>query len=92
MNATALGMGGAAETRGRSAFDPDWIRDQAWAFDAVYTPTDTPFLIAAAAQGLHVISGFDLFRHMAVRSFAAYAGETPDEALIMSRLAALRPQ
>lgn len=87
VNATALGMGG----KGGSAFAPDWIGKQAWAFDAVYTPTDTPFLKAAAAAGLATISGFDLFRHMAVRSFAAYSGEVPDEATIFPLLAPLRP-
>ena len=89
VNATALGMG----HDGRSAFDADWIGNgQAWAFDAVYTPTDTPFLTRCAAQGLRVISGFDLFRHMAVRSFAAYSGEQPDESRIMPLLERLRPE
>ena len=88
VNATALGMGGD----GRSAFPPDWIGGQAWAFDAVYTPTDTPFLQNAARAGLATISGFDLFRQMALRSFEAYTGHTPDEGAIMPLLAALRPK
>ena len=32
-----------------------------WAFDAVYTPVDTQFLNDAAAQGLQIISGYELF-------------------------------
>lgn len=88
VNATALGMGGD----GRSAFPPEWLGGQAWAFDAVYTPTDTPFLQSAGRAGLTTISGFDLFRQMAVRSFEAYTGQTPDETTIMPLLAALKPE
>ena len=88
VNATALGMGGD----GRSAFPEDCIGGQSWAFDAVYTPTDTPFLKAAAASGLTTISGFDLFQQMALRSFTAYTGILPNEAAILPQLAQLRPQ
>ena len=87
VNATALGMGGD----GRSAFAADWIGGQAWAFDAVYTPTDTPFMNAANEARLTIISGFDLFRHMAIRSFTAYSDQSPDEGEIMPLLAQLRP-
>lgn len=87
VNATALGMGGD----GRNAFSADWIGGQSWAFDAVYTPTDTPFLCGAEQAGLTTISGFDLFRQMAIRSFAAYSGQSPDEATVLPLLAHLRP-
>lgn len=87
VNATPLGM---AEYPG-SAFAPDLIGGQAWAFDAVYTPTDTMFLTAAQAKGLQVVSGFDLFRHMAVRSFAALTGETPAPEDFLPLLEDLRP-
>lgn len=88
VNATALGMGGD----GRSAFSTNWIGGQSWAFDAVYTPTDTPFMCAAGAAELTTISGFDLFRQMAIRSFAAYSGQSPDEGSILPLLAHLRPK
>lgn len=88
VNATALGMGGD----GRSAFSPDWMAGQSWAFDAVYTPTDTPFLNAARAAGITTISGFDLFCQMAIRSFTAYSGQSPDVATILPLLASLRPK
>lgn len=87
VNATALGMG---EDR-RTAF-PDIPRGARWAFDAVYTPVGTPFLRAAAAAGLSAITGFDLFRHMALDAFAAYTGEAPDRAALLPKLAALRPE
>lgn len=87
VNASPLGM---AEYPG-SAFEAALLGRQHWAFDAVYTPTDTAFLNDAAHAGLHCITGFDLFRHMAVRSFAAYTGVMPDLDKIMPKLEALRP-
>ncbi len=87
VNATPMGM---VEYPG-SAFVPDLIGGQAWAFDAVYTPTDTVFLNAAAGAGLRCITGFDLFAQMALRSFAAYTGITPDPVAMLPKLEGLRP-
>ena len=87
VNATPLGM---AEYPG-TAFDATMLGGQVWAFDAVYTPTDTQFLNDAAAAGLHCLTGFDLFRHMAIRSFAAYTGTHVDAAAVFPQLEALRP-
>ncbi|QBF34315.1 shikimate dehydrogenase [Thalassococcus sp. S3] len=87
INATPLGMGEDA----RSPFDPIWLGSQRWAFDAVYTPTNTPFLQAAGAAGLTCLTGFELFRHMAIGSFTAYTGihlPAPDA---LDRLLPLRP-
>jgi len=87
VNATPLGM---AEYPG-TAFDPALFTGQTWAFDAVYTPTCTAFLVAAENAGLHCITGFDLFRAMAVRSFEAYTGLTVPQDEIMPRLNTLKP-
>ncbi|KIT15236.1 shikimate dehydrogenase family protein [Jannaschia aquimarina] len=87
VNCTALGMGDDA----RSAFDTDLIGPQSWAFDAVYTPTDTPFLRACVRAGLDCLTGFDLFRFMAMDSFAAYTGIVPDPLDTLPRLDRLRP-
>jgi len=87
VNATPLGM---REYPG-SAFDAALLGSQDWAFDAVYTPTDTAFLRAAGAGGLATLSGFDLFRHMAMGSFHAYTGIVPDAADVLPRLAELKP-
>jgi len=88
VNATPLGM----TYHPGSAFDPDWISDQSWAFDAVYTPTDTEFLIDAATKNLEILSGFDLFRFMAMKSFEAYTGLSPDPDATLPKLNALRPK
>lgn len=87
VNATPIGM----TYRPGSAFDLDLIGSQAWAFDAVYTPTDTGFLIACARAGLTILTGFEMFRHMALHSFQAYTGVRPDPVEIMPLLANLRP-
>lgn len=87
VNATALGMAYAPGT----AFAPVAVGGQAWAFDAVYTPTNTAFLTAARDAGLRTISGFDLFRHMAIGSFTAYTGIVPDPETVLPRLETLAP-
>ncbi|MGR3501344.1 shikimate dehydrogenase family protein [Pseudaestuariivita sp.] len=90
VNCTPLGM---ADYPG-NAFD--WLTltndPPKWAFDAVYTPVWTPFLTAARDAGLEILTGFDLFRHMAIRSFAAYTGLAVDAEAIFPKLAALEPR
>jgi len=88
VNATPLGM---REYPG-SAFDAGLLGAQDWAFDAVYTPTDTLFLLDAAAAGLKPLTGFSLFQHMALGTFAAYTGIKPDAATILPKLETLRPK
>jgi len=87
VNATALGM----EYAPGSAFAPEAIGGQFWAFDAVYTPSNTAFLGAARGAGLRAISGFDLFRHMAIGSFTAYTGIVPDAETVLPRLETFAP-
>ncbi len=88
VNATPLGMAYHPGT----AFPEILIEGQSWVFDAVYTPTDTSFLKSCAASNLKILSGFDLFRHMAIRSFEAYTGISPDPEQVLPKLQALRPQ
>jgi shikimate dehydrogenase len=59
-----------------------------WAFDAVYTPADTQFLIDAAAQGLSVISGWELFFYQGVHAWAFFSGVSVDEAQMRKDLLA----
>jgi shikimate dehydrogenase len=88
INATPMGM---AEYPG-SAFNPDWIGGKnEWAFDAVYTPTNTRFLQDAEHAGLRCLSGFALFQHMAMRSFEAYTGIAVDPVEMLPQLNALKP-
>jgi len=50
-----------------------------WAFDAVYTPVKTQFLTDAAASGLQVISGWELFFFQGVHAWEFFAGLPLDE-------------
>lgn len=45
-----------------------------WCFDAVYTPVDTQFLTDAAAEGVQVISGYELFIGQGVDAWAIFTG------------------
>ncbi len=74
VNCTPLGMVGYPG----SAVPLDLLRSQRWAFEAVYTPVDTPFKLAAEAAGLNVLSGYELFFHQGVDAFRIFTGLTPD--------------
>ncbi|MEM7636849.1 MAG: shikimate dehydrogenase [Pseudomonadota bacterium] len=88
INATALGMDHAPGM----AFDATRIGSQSWAFDAVYTPTNTAFLKSCHAAGLECLTGFDLFCHMAIGSFEVYTGIEADRPSALQKLADLRPE
>ena len=57
-----------------------------WAFDAVYTPTDTEFLTDAAAEGIAIISGWELFFYQGVHAWALFAGLPLDEVALRAEL------
>ncbi|MCA8880793.1 MAG: shikimate dehydrogenase [Rhodobacteraceae bacterium] len=57
-----------------------------WAFDAVYTPVDTQFLTDATAEGLDVVSGYELFIYQGVHAWALFAGLPLDEAALRQAL------
>ncbi|MEM7269286.1 MAG: hypothetical protein AAF401_08535 [Pseudomonadota bacterium] len=86
LNATECGMGGD----NRSAFGGMDVSAAKWAFDAVYFPEETPFVQAVRAGSARVLTGFELFKHMAIQSFAHYAGVETDPAFILPKLEALR--
>jgi shikimate dehydrogenase len=70
VNATPVGMTGI----GGSLFPPDLLKGHRWAFDAVYTPDDTPFMLAARAAGLATISGYELFFYQGIDAFRHFTG------------------
>jgi len=70
VNGTPLGMVG----HGGSAFPETVLNRQQWAFDAVYTPIDTPFLLGSRKAGLAVMSGYELYFHQGVDAFRIFTG------------------
>lgn len=65
--------------------DEKMIGGQRWAFDAVYTPIETEFLVAAHRQGLTIISGFDLFFYQGLDAYEIFTDTKVDPAAVMER-------
>lgn len=59
-----------------------------WAFDAVYTPEDTEFLMGAQAQGLSIVSGYELFFYQGVDAWRIFSGGSVDETRLREALRA----
>lgn len=74
INCTPLGMAGHPGT----AVPPGLMESAAWAFDAVYTPVETPFIEDARAAGLEVMSGYELYFHQGVDAFRLFTGRDVD--------------
>ena len=49
-----------------------------WAADVIYTPIETEFIKAAAAQGARVLNGGGMCVHQAVEAFQLLTGYRPD--------------
>ena len=70
VNGTPAGMTGI----GGSPFPPGVMNGKRWAFDAVYTPVDTPFMLAARAAGLSTLGGYELFVYQGIDAFRLFTG------------------
>lgn len=62
------------------------VGTQSWAFDAVYTPVDTRFLLDAMDAGLEVLSGYELFFYQGVEAFEIFSGVRVDESRLREEL------
>lgn len=82
VNCTPHGMAGLPGT----AFPKSVLGSQGWAFDAVYTPVDTEFLLDAWNCGLETMSGYELFFHQGVDAFRIFTGLSPDLAALRRML------
>lgn len=84
VNSTPIGMVGI----GGCPFPEATIAGRRWAFDAVYTPVDTPFMTAAAGAGLELLSGYELFFYQGVDAFRHFTGQDVPEAPLRAALKA----
>ncbi len=82
VNCTPLGM---YQYPG-SAFPEALFHGQRWAFDAVYTPIDTPFLVQARASGLEILTGYELYFYQGVDAFEIFTGTAVDPVALRERL------
>lgn len=83
INCTPVGMVGYEGTPVPRAL----LAGAQWAFDAVYTPVDTRFLTDAAAEGLAVMSGYELYFYQGQQAYGIFHGKPIDEALLRDALA-----
>lgn len=74
-----------------NAFPESTIGGQRWAFDAVYTPLETAFLICAKAQGLAIMTGYDLFLFQGFDAFRVFTGVTVNPAEAMDKFPPPQP-
>ncbi|PTE23358.1 shikimate dehydrogenase [Cereibacter changlensis JA139] len=75
INCTPIGMVG----HGGTPLPLSTMAGSEWVFDAVYTPVDTPFLQDAAAEGLTVISGYELFIGQGADAWTIFTGLPLDQ-------------
>ncbi|HEY6236944.1 MAG TPA: hypothetical protein VIW69_17715, partial [Candidatus Elarobacter sp.] len=73
VNATPVGMQGQSR---HSLLPPDAPHGAA-AFDLVYVPEDTPFLIDARARGMRTVPGTAMFVAQAAATFERWFGYAP---------------
>ncbi|MBV8645199.1 MAG: shikimate dehydrogenase [Candidatus Eremiobacteraeota bacterium] len=78
VNATPVGMQGQPQ---RSLLPRD-APAGATAFDLVYVPEQTPFLLDAKMRGLRTVSGTAMFRAQAIATFERWFGFAPKEQLV----------
>jgi shikimate dehydrogenase len=82
VNCTPIGMVGYDGTLLPRAA----LKGAAWAFDAVYTPVDTRFLQEAEAEGLQIISGYELFFGQGIDAWQIFTKKAIDAAALRQAL------
>lgn len=83
INCTPVGMVGY----GGTPVPRELMKGASWVFDAVYTPIDTPFLNDAQAEGLTIISGYELFFYQGLHAWEIFSGTPIEEAALRRALA-----
>lgn len=75
INTTPVGMRGHSE--GSSPVSRSALRGRLLAYDLVYNPIETQFLIDAKAEGCQTISGLDMLVAQAALQFELWTGQPP---------------
>ena len=82
VNCTPVGMVG----HGGTPLPRAQMAGADWAFDAVYTPVDTQFLQDAAAEGLRILSGYELYFYQGLHAISIFHGIDMDEPTLRAAL------
>ena len=89
INSTPIGMAG---NKGAQILTADELKTKI-VFDLVYNPADTPLIRMARAQGIHVITGVEMFVQQGARQFEIWTGKpAPEEEMLRVVVHALRQQ
>ncbi len=83
VNCTPIGMAGYPG----SPIDASLLGPQRWAFEAIYTPRQTKFSLAAVDVGLKIMEGYELFIHQGLDAFRLFTGRSVDEDALRAALA-----
>jgi shikimate dehydrogenase len=83
VNCTPRGMSGY----GGDAFAEIQLRGRRWICDVVYTPVETDFLKRAGAEGVDILSGYELFLYQGIHAFKHFTGRDVDASTIRRELA-----
>ncbi|MBX9728650.1 MAG: shikimate dehydrogenase, partial [Sphingopyxis sp.] len=73
VNASSLGMDGQPPLD----LDLSPLPDNAWVYDIVYAPIETPLLAAAHARGLETVDGLDMLIGQAALAFELFFDAEP---------------
>ena len=82
VNCTPVGMVGY----GGTPLPRENMAGATWAFDAVYTPVDTRFLQDAAAEGLKILSGYELYFYQGLHAITLFQGQEVAEDVLRAAL------
>ena len=82
VNATPVGMHNHLGT----PIPKNYLGSQSWAFDAVYTPIKTTFILDASESGLEILFGFELFFYQGIEAFEIFSGVRLDELQLRKEL------
>lgn len=78
VNATPVGMTSATGPPAVALpfdLDPRWLSAGQLVVDMIYSPAETAFLAAGAAQGARTVNGIGMLVHQAARQLATWAGQ-----------------
>lgn len=79
VNTTSLGMENhLSQSTDRLFIDFSSAKPKALVTDLIYTPLETPILLAAKAAGLKTVDGLGMLLHQAVPGFERWFGKRPD--------------
>jgi shikimate dehydrogenase len=82
VNCTPVGMVGY----GGTPLPREHMAGATWAFDAVYTPVDTQFLQDAGAEGLKILSGYELYFYQGLHAITLFQEQEIAENVLLQAL------